>query len=290
MEKVDIAIIGSGPAGISAAINAKIRHKSFHLFGNKQMSEKVLKSQEILNVPGFSNISGNDLLKFYQKHLDDMEISIIDETITAIYKMGKYYSLFVNDKEYQAKSIILATGVETLKQVEGEMRLLGRGVSYCATCDGNLYKGKTIAVVCDSLSTEHEVDFLAHLASHVFYFPLFKGSQIKKDNIEIVSHRIVEIQGENHVTHLLLDNQELLNIDGIFFLKQSVSPAALLRNLEMEQSHIKVDREMKTNLKGCFAAGDCVGRPYQIVKALGEGNIAVHSAFEYLVQQEKEGK
>lgn len=287
MERVDIAIVGSGPAGISAAINAKIRHKSFYLFGKKQMSDKIFRSQEILNVPGFSKISGQDLIQKYQQHLLGMDISIIDETITAVYKMGQYYSLFVNDKEYQATCIIMATGVETTQQIDGELRLLGRGVSYCATCDGHLYKDKKIAVVCDSLSLEHEVEYLANLASQVFYFPLFQGSLIQRKNVESFNQKIMKIIGEEHVEALMLSHQDNLDIDGIFFLKQSISPAVLLRNLEMEDAHIKVDHQMRTNLKGCFAAGDCVGRPYQIVKALGEGNIAAHSAFEYLAARKK---
>lgn len=282
MERADIAIIGSGPAGISAAINAKIRHHSFYLFGYSQISDKVKKSEKILNVPGFFQMSGEELIQKYQKHLDDMDIQIQEEKITAIYKMGKYYSLFVNDKEYQARCIIMATGVETIKPYVGELEFLGRGVSYCATCDGHLYKDKKIAIVCDSLSLEHEVEYLANIATHVYYFPLFKGSQINRDNIQYMNQKIIEIQGQQKVTNLLLENEENLEIDGIFFLKQSISPAVLLRNLEIEDSHIKVDRHMQTNLKGCFAAGDCVGRPYQIVKALGEGNIAAHSAFEYL--------
>lgn len=284
MKRVNIAIIGSGPAGISAAINAKIRHQSFYLFGNNKMSEKVRRSHEILNYPGFSAISGKDLLCHYQKHLQSMDISIINETITAIYKMGKYYSLFVNEKEYQARSIIIASGVETIKPYPGELSLLGRGVSYCATCDGHLYKNKRIAVVCDCLDSEHEVDYLANIAEHVYYFPLFQGSQLKRHNVEVVRKSILEIQGENNVEKLLLNDQTLFNIDVVFLLKQSISPQNLLRNLEMNEMHIRVNRYMATNLRGCFAAGDCTGRPYQIAKAIGEGNIALHSAIDYLAE------
>lgn len=282
MERVDIAIIGSGPAGISAAINAKIRHKSFYLFGNKLMSEKVYKSKKINNVPGFYEISGKELVSKYQDHLNKMDIPIINETISAIYKMGKYYSLFVNDKEYQARCIILATGVETVKPYPGELEMLGRGVSYCATCDGNLYKDCTIVVVCDSIEKELEVDYLANLAKTVYYFPLFKDSKIKNDNVIVVNDKIKEIQGDGHVERLILKTDKVLDIDGIFFLKQSVSPSALLKRLEMNNGHIVVNRKMETNLAGCFACGDNTGLPYQITKALGEGNIAAHSAIEYL--------
>jgi len=285
MERVNVAIIGSGPAGISAAINAKIRRQSFYLFGSHQMSEKVMRSHAILNIPGFPSISGKELVERYQEHLDSMNIPIIEEKITAIYKMKSYYSLFVDEKEYQAKTIIMATGVETVKPYQGELELLGRGVSYCATCDGQLYKNKKIAVVCDALSQEHEVKYLADLAKHVYYFPLFKGSVLEKDNIERMKQRILEVQGDKSVTGILLNDQSILEVDGVFFLKQSVSPAVLLRGLEMESSHIKVDREMKTNLNGCFAAGDCTGRPYQIAKAIGEGNIALHSVIDYLAKE-----
>ena len=282
MEKRDVAIIGSGPAGISAAINAKVRNLSFYFFGNKNLSDKVLKSQELLNITAHKTCSGKEFVDNLHQRLDEMDIELIEEKITAIYKIGKTYSLFVDQKEYQVSSIILCTGVETLKPIENELELLGKGVSYCATCDGNLYKGKEIAIVSDSLENEHEVEYLANLASHVYYFPLFKGSNYKKDNVDTMSTSISKIIGNNYVEAIELKNNEQINVEAVFFLKQAVSPAVLLKGLEMDGCHIQVNRQMETNKKGCFAAGDCTGLPYQIDKAFGEGNVALHSVVKYL--------
>ena len=285
METVDIAIIGSGPAGISAALNAKIRNKSYYLFGSMALSDKVQRSERISNYPAIPDIGGAEFNALLSKQLEQSGINITEKRITGIYNMGKYFALLSDMEEFDAKTVILATGVETVRPVPGERELLGRGVSYCATCDGNLYKGKTIAVVCDNAEMEEEVSYLSELAGNVYYYPLFKDSKFESENLTRLSSPIVEIKGEGRVSSVLLKNGEEIKVDGIFFLKQSGSPTVLLRELETEDGHVKVNRKLETNIKGCFAAGDCTGTPYQIAKAVGEGNVAVHSAIKYLAEQ-----
>ena len=285
METVDIAIIGSGPAGISAALNAKIRNKSYYLFGSMVLSDKVQRSERISNYPAIPDIGGAEFNALLSKQLEQSGINITEKRITGIYNMGKYFALLSDMEEFDAKTVILATGVETVRSIPGERELLGRGVSYCATCDGNLYKGKTIAVVCDNTEMEEEVSYLSELAGNVYYLPLFKESTVEFENMIKLSSPIVEIKGEGRVSSVLLKNGEEIKVDGIFFLKQSISPTVLLRELEAEDGHVKVNRKLETNIKGCFAAGDCTGTPYQIAKAVGEGNVAVHSAIKYLAEQ-----
>ncbi len=283
MNRVDIAIIGAGPAGISAAINAKIRNKSFLLFGSNSLSHKVDISQEINNYVGFPTISGKALNETFRAHLEEMDIAVTDETITGIYNMGDYFTLLADQKGFEAKAVIIATGAETVQPIEGERGLLGRGVSYCATCDGNLYKGKTIAVFCDIPEMEEEAVYLSEIADKVYYYPNFK-SELERENIIRLDSRIQAIQGESRVEHIKLKNGEKLGVDGVFFLKQAVAADILLYGLETKNGKIVVDRMMKTNIKGCFAAGDCTGTPYQIAKAVGEGNVALHSAVSYLAE------
>lgn len=285
METVDIAIIGSGPAGISAALNAKIRNKSYYLFGSMALSDKVQRSERISNYPAIPDIGGAEFNALLSKQLEQSGINITEKRITGIYNMGKYFALLSDMEEFDAKTVILATGVETVRPIPGERELLGRGVSYCATCDGNLYKGKTIAVVCDNTEMEEEVSYLSELAGNVYYLPLFKEGTVESENMIKLSSPIVEIKGEGRVSSVLLKNGEEIKVDGIFFLKQSISPTVLLRELEAEDGHVKVNRKLETNIKGCFAAGDCTGTPYQIAKAVGEGNVAVHSAIKYLAEQ-----
>lgn len=282
MEKYDAAIIGSGPAGISAALNLKIRNKSLILFGVSALSDKVERSELIANYPGIKDISGTELNRLFKEHLDSAGIEITEKRITGIYNMGKYFAVLSDQEEFDAKTVIIATGVEAVKPIEGEREFLGKGVSYCATCDGNLYKGKTIAVICDNEAMEEEVKYLAELAGKVYYIPLFKNSRFAASNTEILTSRAVKVRGDDRVNGITLADSTELDVNGVFFIKQSVSPAVLLNGLKAEDGQVVVTRNMETNVKGVFAAGDCTGTPYQIAKAVGEGNIAAHSAVKYL--------
>lgn len=277
----DIAIIGTGPAGISAAINAAIRKKKFILFGSENLSAKVERSHLISNYPALPEISGKELNERLAAHLKQMDIVITAERITGVYNMGKYFMLLADQKEYKADVVILATGAQAAKEIKGERELLGRGVSYCATCDGNFYKDKTIAVISDNKESEEEVDFLAGLARKVYFYPSYK-TDYSKENVEHLTNPAVSVDGERHADGITLKDGAHIAVDGVFFLKQSVSADVLLGGLEMSNGSIAVDRDMSTNIKGCFACGDCTGKPYQIAKAIGEGNTALHSAITYL--------
>ena len=277
----DIAIIGTGPAGISAAINAAIRKKKFILFGSENLSAKVERSHLISNYPALPEISGKELNERLAAHLKQMDIVITAERITGIYNMGKYFMLLADQKEYKADAVVLATGAQAAKEIKGEREFLGRGVSYCATCDGNFYKDKTIAVISDNKESEEEVDFLAGLARKVYFYPSYK-TDYSKENVEHLTNPAVSVDGERHADGITLKDGAHIAVDGVFFLKQSVSADVLLGGLEMSNGSIAVDRDMSTNIKGCFACGDCTGKPYQIAKAIGEGNTALHSAITYL--------
>lgn len=277
----DVAIIGSGPAGISSAINCKIRNKSIVLFGQNELSHKVEISEKINNYPGLPNISGKELNAKMREHLDSMGIEITEERITGIYNMKGKFTLLANRKMFEARSVILCLGAETIKPLPNERELLGRGVSYCATCDGMLYKDKKIAVFCDNADGEEEVEYLSDLASEVYYSHKFT-SKIDKANVTHLESRITAVIGDGKVSGIELADGSNLDVDGVFFIKQAVSADVLLNKLEVQNGSIVVDKNMKTSIDGCFAAGDCTGTPYQIAKAVGEGNIAAHSAVKYL--------
>jgi thioredoxin reductase (NADPH) len=280
-ERLDVAIVGSGPAGISAAINAKIRKKTFRIFGNKDMSNKLIKAHQVDNYPGFFGKSGVELKDAFQNHLHAMEIEITEEKVNNIYPMGDYFTLMVNDQAYEATSIILATGVNFGKPLKGEEAFLGRGVSYCATCDAPLYRGKEVIVIAYSKSEEHEVDFLASIASKVYFIPMYKEEVEVDQSVEIIYDVPLEIKGSQTVESLILKNQELKGA-GVFILRDSIAPSQLVPGLKLDGNHIEVDRKMATNIEGCFAAGDVVGTPYQYIKSAGEGNIAALSAVNYI--------
>ncbi|VYT83342.1 FAD-binding protein [Clostridium tertium] len=285
-ERYDIAIVGSGPAGLSAALNAKIRNKNFIIFGNKNLSSKIEKAPGINNYLGFHNISGNDLKIKFQEHIKEMEIEIAEHRIDSIYAMGSHFVLMSNDKSFEATSIILATGIEYTKPLVGELEYLGRGVSYCATCDANFYKKKRVAILGYNKEAERDANYVSEIASEVYYVPMYKEPYNINDNITIIKDKPKKILNESGNRTLVLDNNEI-EVDGIFIIKDSISPAQLVPGLLIEDDHISVDRYMKTNIKGCFAAGDCVGKPYQYIKAAGEGNIASLSAVKYLDELNK---
>lgn len=279
--RYDIAIIGSGPAGLSAAINAKIRNKNIIMFGSNELSSKVTKAPKVNNYLGLYDINGEGLKSSFKEHIEKMDISITEERVNNIYAMGDYFSIMVNDKMYESTSVILATGVEYTKPIKGEEEFLGKGVGYCATCDAPLYRGKKVAIVGYNIEAEEEANFLSEIASKVYYIPVYRGEYKINENIEIIKDYPQEITGANFADKLVLRNSEI-DIDGVFVLKDSVSPKHLMPGLEIEEDHIKVDRNMKTNIDGCFAAGDCIGKPYQYIKAAGEGQVAALNAASYL--------
>lgn len=280
--RYDCIIIGSGPAGLSAAINLKTYNKSFLWFGNAGMSDKVRKAEKVVNYPGLSVVSGEELLQAFEAHKESQELEIVDKIVSSIYDMGGYYTVMAENEFFETETILLATGVVAANQYAGEAVFLGRGVSYCATCDGALYKGKTIAVVSTAKRFEHEIAFLADLAEKVYLFPFYKDCEIQKENVEFVKKPIKEIKGRFRVEELVIGADELLKVDGVFVMRNAIAPTTLLNTLEVEDGHIKVNRQLETNKKGVFAAGDCTGKPYQYAKAVGEGNVAAHSVIEYL--------
>ncbi|MBE5997050.1 MAG: NAD(P)/FAD-dependent oxidoreductase [Lachnospiraceae bacterium] len=304
----DTAIIGTGPAGLSAAINLKLHNKEILWFGSKDFSVKVAKSEKIANYPGMGLISGADLNAKFEEHRKAMDLAITDQMVTSISVMKKKFMLSAGSDVYTAKTILLTTGTATGKGFEGEDTYLGSGVSYCATCDGFLYKGKTIAVYCQDVRFEHEVDYLAEITDKVYLSAPYKGGKYGKDGsawaaaeepassgepvsaaagkIERLSSAIKKVSGTMKLSSIELADGTVIETEALFCLRNAIAPTTLLKKIELDGPHVVVGRDMATNIPGCFAAGDCTGRPYQIAKCVGEGNIAAHSIIEYLAAME----
>lgn len=280
----DCIIIGTGAAGVSAALTLRARGKNFLFLGNPELSSKINAAEKISNYPGLCEVSGAQLKEAFSSQLNQAGIEITPEQVTGVYDMGGYLGVLCGQQSYEAKSVILATGVEAVKPVVGELEYLGRGVSYCATCDGMLYKGKKIAVVCTSKSMEEEAEYLASLASEVYFVPLYKDAELKGENVHYIKDMPQAIEGKMRVERLVFRNSAI-DVDGIFMLKSSMAPSALVPGLKSEGGHVLTDRQMRTNINGVFAAGDCTGKPYQYAKAVGEGNIAAHTVCEFLAER-----
>ena len=283
---LDCIIIGAGLAGISAALTLQANGNTFCLLSAKGISEKVEKAETVRNYPGLAEIAGKDFSAALKGQLQGAGIEIQPFQATAVYPLGdKFIVLSQEGKTVEGRTVILALGVQAVKSIEGEEAFLGRGVSTCATCDGFLYKGKTVAALCASKAYEDEVLHLAQFAQKVYVMPLYKGCEIKAENVQILYNMPKAVLGEKRVEKLLLtkpfEGRDELAIDGFFILKDGVSPSAILAGLQVEDGHIVVDKKMQTSVEGVYAAGDCTGRPYQYAKAAGEGNIAAFSVREY---------
>ena len=192
------------------------------------------------------------------------------------------FHLTVGNELYEGSSLILAPGVVRQAKYPGEMEYLGRGVSYCATCDGMLYRGKPVVVVGRSKDAPREAAYLKELGCQVVYVASRRPEQLDPA-IPFVQANRLEVEGEQTVTGLRADGS-LLPCSGIFILREAVAPTDLLPGLETENGAIRVDRRMATSIPGVFAAGDCTGEPLQVSKAVGEGLTAALSAAEYLDQ------
>jgi len=277
----DTAIIGTGAAGVSAALTLKSLKKDFIWFGPERLSAKISQAEKIRNYPGLPFVSGDRMREIFMDQIRDMEIGITPKTVTGVYSYGDHFGILCGNESFEARTVILCTGVEAVKPIPGELEYTGRGVSYCATCDGFLYKGKTIVVECTSKELEHEIEYLAGEAAKVYLVPLYKNPDIRAENVETVMKKPLRIEGGLKVQKVVFEDREI-ETDGVFMLKAAITPSVLVGGIETEGGHIVVSRACETNLAGCFAAGDCTGRPYQYAKAAGEGNVAAHAAVDYL--------
>ena len=285
----DVIIIGTGAAGLSSALTLKQLNKNFLWLGSKKLSLKINAAECIRNYPGLISVSGHEMQGVFQRQIESMGIEITEAQVTGVYDMGDHYGVLCGSEQYEALSVILAVGVETVKPLKGELDYVGSGISYCATCDGFLYKGKGITVLSTDKEFEHEIEYLASLANKVTVVALYKNVEISGNNVEIITDRPTEVVKEGKKMKMVFKDKTIES-DGIFMLKSAITPSVLVPGIEVEEGHIKIDRQGRTSMKGCFAAGDCTGKPYQYTKAVGEGNVAAHSAVTYLAELKKAQK
>jgi thioredoxin reductase (NADPH) len=277
----DIAVVGGGPAGLSAALTGRIRNKDVALFEHLDFSQKLQKAHLVDNYPGLPQVTGKGLIQQLSAHCLAHEPVLIKEKVLNIYP-GEVFTLLTPAATYEAKAVVLATGVVATVLFAGEKDFLGRGVSYCATCDAMFYKDKNVAVISYTEEGEHEAKYLGELCRQVYYLPQYKGELPRfLDNVKVVGDKPRAIKGDSQVEELATE-QGSLSVDGVFILRQSDPVENVLPGLELDGEVIMVNRDMSTNIPGVFAAGDCTGKPWQIAKATGEGLVAVLSAIGYL--------
>lgn len=263
--KFDILIIGGGPAGISAALTAINRGKTVGVITNPPESSKLYLAESVTNYPGISG-SGKDIVNAMFSQLEHSGAQVIYGRALSVMPIGKTVGVAVGNDFYEAGAVIVAAGISRKPVCQGETEFLGRGVSYCATCDGMLYRGKTVALIGGSEEARHDAEFLRGIGCNVIELP---GAA----RYEIIGTQRAEA---------VVSGGETYPVDGVFIIKDTVSVANLMSGLERSGAAISVGRGMETSIPGVFAAGDCTGKPYQAAKAVGEGNIAALSACEYI--------
>ena len=283
MEEIyDIAIIGGGPAGLSAAVTASVRNKKVIIFDVNDFSPRLRKAHLVNNYLGLPNISGQELMDKFVEHALSFQPTVVKEKVIYASEGEKVFTLGTPNGFYTVKSIILAIGASSSEIITGEKEFIGKGVSYCATCDGHFFKGKNIAAIVTVPGALDEVDFLAEICEKVILMPRFKlEAEPKQANVEVVTAEPDEIAGTNRVTGVRTKH-EYYPVQGVFIFRDSDPIDALFPELQLHGKSIAVGEEMETSMDGIFAAGDCTGQPWQISRATGQGIVAALSAVKYL--------
>ena len=253
--KYDIIVVGGGPAGLTAAIQARARDRSVLVVTNEPAASPLCKAPAIENYPGIPHVSGLTLVERMLEQAKGLGAELRIGRALSVMPMGESCFVSIGSDVEEAGAVILAPGAARGTPLKGETELLGRGVSYCATCDGMFYRGRPIVVAGNAPDLAEETEYLRSI-----------GCQVTEARLPGLS-----ILGTDKVTGVRTAKGE-----------EILAPEQLAPGLETEGGRIRVDRYMATNLPGVFAAGDCTGEPLQLAKATGEGQMAAHSAMKYL--------
>lgn len=288
----DVLIIGSGPAGIQAAIHASRKKVSVVLLG--RISDSAMDGTHIENYFGIDGISdGTTMLRIGLEQAKKFGCTILQENVTSAEHTEDTFKIMTeNDVEINARSIIIATGISRAKlNVPGEKEFFGKGVSYCASCDCNFYKGKVVVIIGDDTEAAGSADMMTGYASKVYWvFNSLKASQkmidkARASGVELISGKVASINGDDKVRSIILSDGNEITTDGVFIELGAKSAADLAMDMdlmpEMDDT-IKVKSDCSTDVKGIFACGDVTGRPWQVAKAVGQGAIAGSAAAGYV--------
>lgn len=296
MENVyDVIILGAGPAGSTAALYLSRYARSVCVIGKDLGLSGV--AGEIENWPGTESISGQELTTKIQEHAKKYGATFLYEDILKVGKEEHLFFVEAANKKMKSKTLILANGSEHKKlDVKGEDEFIGRGVSYCATCDGMFFRNKKVAVVGGSDAAAKAVLFLSDIAEEVNLIyrrdkmrcePVYLERMKNKSNLNFYyNNNISEIRGNENVEEIILENDEVIKVNGVFVEIGSSPCSQFSQPLGIkcdERGYILVDKSMKTNMRGVFAAGDITNTPLrQLITASADGAIAANSAHEFL--------
>ncbi len=276
----DIAILGKGPAGFSCAITARMRGLQAVVIGPKHNLSWLARADRVDNYPGMKQAKGADILNAFEEQAVSLGAETLTGMVRQILPTDEGFMLLVENDVVEAKTIVIATGAAKPKLLPGEEALIGAGVSYCATCDGNFYRGKSVAVLSESEQGAEEAHFLHGIVAQMDYYPMKKHPVPAGFTTVDERPAALERTADGKVT--VDTGKARRTYDGVFIFRTGMPLSMLLDGLQADENGIAVDRGMRTNIPGVFAAGDCTGKPLQVAKAAGEGNVAAISAAEYI--------
>lgn len=292
----DVAIIGTGGAGYSAAIYAARYKMSVLLIGGR-IGGTISDAYEIENYLGFEKIIGRELAQKMQSHAEKYDIDLKNDIVSGIQKEGDIFNIKTTQGEYKAKTVIVATGtIHRHLGIPSEEQFAGKGVSYCATCDGFFFRNKDVAIIGGGDSAATAGLYLADICKKIYIVvrksfmraePFWIDALGQKDNVEFVfESNVAEFQGQNKLERVLLDTGRILEVDGAFVEIGADPDTKILNDVKKDQSgYIIVDQAQMTNIEGLFAAGDVTtgsNHFHQLATAVGEGAVAANAAFIYL--------
>lgn len=303
MEVYDTIIIGGGPAGYAAALYAA-RFKLKTLILTEEKGGRLKLTHIIENYPGVGAVSGPELMDKMESQATQFGCEIKEEKVKGVKKQESQFSITTDKQEYFSKTVIIATGIERRKlNIPGEKEFQNKGVSFCATCDGALFRDRDVAVVGGGDSAAKEALMLTEYAKKVYI--IYRGAEIKAEpiimdsilekvkqgKIELVlNSNVIEIQGNKMMSHVVLDNpyknSSELKIDGIFIEIGGIPGSLIAKELGValdKKEQIIIDSNSKTNIPGIFAAGDVTNSTWkQGIVAASQGSFAAFSAYEFL--------
>lgn len=299
MKKFDIAIVGAGIAGLTAAIYLKRSNANFILLEGKFPGGKLTELKTIENYPGLGITTGSDILLGLLKQCRELGIEVIPGNVQTILKEEDGFDVVSDKDHYEVKSVIVATGqYEKGLLIKGEQEYAGMGVSYCAVCDGNFFKGLDVAIVGNNDIALEEGLYLANLVNKLYFVcpdaelsgSLSLLNKVKSlNNIEVILNaRVSEIKGDlMGVNKLCLEDREL-SVSGVFPYVGNKSSTQILNNLkpEMHGIYVHTNEDMETTVKGLFAIGDLRDKKVrQLVTAASDGAVAALSANMFVKQK-----
>ena len=297
----DCVIVGAGVAGMTSALYLKRAGLNVAIIEKNYVGGQINKTYTIQNYPGFLEIDGPTLSLNIKNQLDELKVPIIYQEVIKIESSDKLKKVITTKEEYNTKTIIIATGrTERKLNLSLEEELVGHGISYCATCDGNFFKGEEVAVVGGGNTAMEDALYLSNICPKVHL--INRSSNFSKadkilyekvkssNNINILTDCVVDtLEQENgSLSGVILNNKQKLNIKGLFIAIGSVPDIEFLKSLELvtDNNYIIVDEHMETSISGIFACGDIIKKDlYQIITAASEGAIAANSVKKNLLER-----